>query len=234
MKNSKTAAGNFFEDFKLGQEFRHPTPRTLTVSASPSPSPTQSASATPLASPAVQTNTFIGVALIAVGIGDHQRPTAVGGQRHRLDTTHRVPQRFVVEVDQRAEQTAEQIVREHAAILAIQHREAERPDGGERTRPPQLARAASEGAALAQPGAVGVVALHAMEGGIRDVDPSARVQCDRPADAEFPHSRQATVSLLFATTRRRRSAGWQRRHLESHPHDESSDEPQLAFERVQS
>jgi 2-methylfumaryl-CoA hydratase len=31
MRNhGKTATGNFFEDFKVGQEFRHPTPRTLT------------------------------------------------------------------------------------------------------------------------------------------------------------------------------------------------------------
>jgi 2-methylfumaryl-CoA hydratase len=28
---SKTSTGNFFEDFKVGQEFRHATPRTLTV-----------------------------------------------------------------------------------------------------------------------------------------------------------------------------------------------------------
>ena len=27
---SKTEAGNFFEDFRVGQEFRHATPRTLT------------------------------------------------------------------------------------------------------------------------------------------------------------------------------------------------------------
>jgi 2-methylfumaryl-CoA hydratase len=30
MTKSKTSAGNFFEDFKVGQEFRHATPRTLT------------------------------------------------------------------------------------------------------------------------------------------------------------------------------------------------------------
>ena len=30
MSKSKTNAGNFFEDFKVGQEFRHATPRTLT------------------------------------------------------------------------------------------------------------------------------------------------------------------------------------------------------------
>jgi 2-methylfumaryl-CoA hydratase len=29
-KSGKTSAGNFFEDFVVGQEFRHPTPRTLT------------------------------------------------------------------------------------------------------------------------------------------------------------------------------------------------------------
>jgi len=28
--SSKTQAGNYFEDFKVGQEFRHATPRTLT------------------------------------------------------------------------------------------------------------------------------------------------------------------------------------------------------------
>ena len=28
--STKSATGNFFEDFKLGQEFRHATPRTLT------------------------------------------------------------------------------------------------------------------------------------------------------------------------------------------------------------
>ena len=27
---SKTSSGNFFEDFRVGQEFRHATPRTLT------------------------------------------------------------------------------------------------------------------------------------------------------------------------------------------------------------
>jgi len=27
---TKTSAGNFFEDFQVGQEFRHATPRTLT------------------------------------------------------------------------------------------------------------------------------------------------------------------------------------------------------------
>jgi 2-methylfumaryl-CoA hydratase len=30
-KSGKTSAGNFFEDFVVGQEFRHPTPRTLTA-----------------------------------------------------------------------------------------------------------------------------------------------------------------------------------------------------------
>src|SRR5688572_2794630 len=28
---TKTSAGNFFEDFRLGQTIRHPTPRTMTV-----------------------------------------------------------------------------------------------------------------------------------------------------------------------------------------------------------
>ena len=27
----KTSAGNFFEDFRLGQQIRHATPRTITV-----------------------------------------------------------------------------------------------------------------------------------------------------------------------------------------------------------
>lgn len=31
MSKSKTDSGNFFEDFKVGQEFRHATPRTLTA-----------------------------------------------------------------------------------------------------------------------------------------------------------------------------------------------------------
>jgi len=30
MSKSKTESGNFFEDFTVGQEFRHPTPRTMT------------------------------------------------------------------------------------------------------------------------------------------------------------------------------------------------------------
>src|SRR6187455_1147522 len=30
MSKSKTATGNFFEDFAVGQEIRHATPRTLT------------------------------------------------------------------------------------------------------------------------------------------------------------------------------------------------------------
>src|SRR5438445_883624 len=30
MSKSKTSTGNFFEDFRVGQEFRHATPRTLT------------------------------------------------------------------------------------------------------------------------------------------------------------------------------------------------------------
>ena len=30
MSKSKTEAGNFFEDFKVGQTIRHATPRTLT------------------------------------------------------------------------------------------------------------------------------------------------------------------------------------------------------------
>jgi acyl dehydratase len=31
MTRSKTETGNFFEDFAVGQEFRHATPRTVTV-----------------------------------------------------------------------------------------------------------------------------------------------------------------------------------------------------------
>ena len=30
MSKSKTSAGNFFEDFRIGEEIRHATPRTLT------------------------------------------------------------------------------------------------------------------------------------------------------------------------------------------------------------
>ena len=29
--NDKTNLGNFFEDFRMGQELRHATPRTITV-----------------------------------------------------------------------------------------------------------------------------------------------------------------------------------------------------------